>query len=111
MANHTLSWPKNPTPKAQRFRCLPVLDVTTGNHTGDHKPLELPLEGSGQGGLRSLVLRGTGRKRQSTSVCVPVTSQDLPLMQCGIQAFLIYNVYAYSLGLGLRWTLWGKSKC
>lgn len=79
MANHILSWLKVPTPEAQRFRCLPVFDVTTGNNTGDHKPLKLPLEGFGQGGLCSLVLRGTGRKKQGTSVHVPVTSQDLPL--------------------------------
>lgn len=79
MASHTLSWLKNPTPEAQRFRCLPVFDVTTGNDTGDHKPLKLPLEGFGQGSLCGLVLSGTGGKKQSTSVCVPVTSRDLPL--------------------------------
>lgn len=68
MANHTLPWLKNPTPEAQRFRCLPVFDVTTGNDTGDHKPVKLPLEGFGQGGLCNLELSGTGRKQQITSV-------------------------------------------
>lgn len=79
MANHTLPWLKNPTPEAQRFRCLPVFDVTTGNNTGDHKPVKLPLEDFGQGGLCNLELSGTGTKQQSTSVHVPITSQDVPL--------------------------------
>lgn len=79
MANHTLACLKNPTPEAQRFRCLPVFDVTTGNNTGDHKPLKLPLEGLGQGGLCSLELNGTGRKQQNTSMHVPLASQALPL--------------------------------
>ncbi|OBS80838.1 hypothetical protein A6R68_20973 [Neotoma lepida] len=43
---------RNPTPEAQRFRCLLVFDVTTGNDTGDHKPVKLPLEHSGQAQVR-----------------------------------------------------------
>lgn len=34
------------------------MDVAAGNDTGDHKLVELPLEGSGQGGLGNLVLLG-----------------------------------------------------
>lgn len=102
MANHTLSWLKNSTPEVQRFRCLPVFDVTTGNNTGDHKPVKLPLEGFGQGSLCSLELSGTGRKQQSTSMHVPMTLRMCPWDTVWDQAFLICNAYAHSLGLVLR---------
>lgn len=63
-AGTVTSWPTTPhpaqstAPEAQGFRPLPVFGVTTGNNTGDHKLVKLPLERSGQGGLRSLVLLG-----------------------------------------------------
>lgn len=50
-------------PEAQGFCPLPVLGVTTGNNTGDHKLVKLPWERPGQGGLRSLVLLGAAKER------------------------------------------------
>lgn len=55
---------KSTLPEAQGFCPLPVFGVTTGNNTGNHKLVKLPLERSGQGGLGSLVLVGTGMMQQ-----------------------------------------------
>lgn len=68
----TMSHPGQSTaPEAQGFCSLPVLDVTTGNDTGDHKLVKLPRERSGQGGLGNLVLVGTGMKPASALMPVP----------------------------------------